>query len=258
MSSEEILTKPFPSPDSVFHYGSDPNQFVHVRVPEGAGPHPILFFIHGGFWRARYDLGYAGHLCSALKKHGIATWNVEYRRVGNPGGGWPATFEDVHSAYKAVLNSQRHDKAPRLDLNRLCIAGHSAGGQLALCLSAHEPGIRSVISLAGVVDLRRAWELHLSNDAVSEFLGGPPSRVPEIYSAASPAEVHIQAKQILLHGTNDDSVPCDLSANYVQRKKKSGENVELITFENTGHFELVDPESNVWSTVLEYVRASFR
>jgi dipeptidyl aminopeptidase/acylaminoacyl peptidase len=256
VSSEEILSKPVPPPDSVFYYGSDPNQFLHIRVPERGGPHPVVFFIHGGFWRAKYDLGYTGHLCSALKKHGIAAWNVEYRRVGNPGGGWHGTFEDIRSAYHGLLNLRGRDKVPLFDLKRICIAGHSAGAQLALCLAAHEPGIRSVISLAGVVNLRRAWELHLSNDAVAEFLGGPPDQLPNIYCEASPAELHIQSKQILLHGTNDDSVPYELSSNYLKRKKESGEDVELITFENTGHFELVDPESAVWSSVLETFRTS--
>lgn len=255
MPGEEILRKEPTGPDFTFAYGADPNQFVHIRMPQGHRPHPVVFFLHGGYWRAKYDLGYAGHLCAALKEHGIATWNVEYRRVGNPGGGWPGTFEDASSAYRALLNSPKQNKTPVLDLDRVCIAGHSAGGQLALCLAAHESGIRSVISLAGVLDLHRAWELHLSNDAVAEFLGGPPSKVPDHYREASPAELRIRAKQKLLHGTSDDSVPCELSADYVKQKKESGEDVELITLENTGHFELVDPESAVWSTVLSTFRS---
>ncbi len=256
VESEDILIKAPSAPDFTFAYGADSNQFVHIRVPEGAGPHPILFFIHGGFWRAKYDLVYAGHLCAALKEQGIATWNVEYRRVGNLGGGWPGTFDDIRSAYQALLNSQKENSTPRLDLNRLCVAGHSAGGQLALCLAAHEPSIRRVISLAGVVDLRRAWELHLSSDAVAEFLGGPLSQVPHRYREASPAELEIQAAQQLLHGTSDDSVPYELSADYVRKKRSAGEDVELITFENTGHFELVDPASHAWTTVLSRFKAS--
>jgi len=88
-------------------YGADPNQFIDVRLPSGAGLHPIVFFIHGGYWRAKYDLTYAGHLCDALKKKGIATWNVEYRRVGNPGGGWPGTFEDIRSSLPASARAPR-------------------------------------------------------------------------------------------------------------------------------------------------------
>jgi acetyl esterase/lipase len=209
-----------------------------------------VFFIHGGYWRAKYDLTYAGHLCHALKIAGMATWNIEYRRVGNPGGGWPGTFEDVRSAYRA-LREHKNDSVARLDLTKLCVAGHSAGGHLALCLAAHEPSIKRVLSLAGVLDLRRAWELHLSNDAVAEFLGGTPALVPEHYREASPAECRIpQSVQKLVHGTADDSVPYEISKNYADRKKNSGENVELITLPQIGHFEIVDPNSTVWEQIL--------
>ncbi len=249
MQSDNILEKKPPAPDLRMPYGADPNQFIHVGVPAGPGPHPVVFFIHGGYWRAKYDLTYAGHLCEALKKAGIASWNVEYRRVGNPGGGWPGTFDDLRNAYRALYVHQ-NDMLVKLDLKRLCVAGHSAGGQLALCLAAHEPAIRRVLSLAGVLDLHRAWELHLSNNAVVEFLGGKPADVPEHYREASPAERPIpNTIQKLVHGTSDDAVPYELSKSYAEQKKKSGENVELITLPQTGHFEIVDPGSAVWPKI---------
>jgi acetyl esterase/lipase len=241
----DILTRKPPEPDLRIAYGADPNQFVDVRLPRARGPHPVVFFIHGGYWRVKYDLAYAGHLCSALAKAGIATWNIEYRRVGNAGGGWPGTFEDVRSAYQK-LHSGKHEVAEHLDLHRVCVAGHSAGGHLALCLAAFEKSVTRVFSLAGVIDLRRAWELHLSNDAVVEFLGGPPAEVPEHYREASPIEHRIPALQKLVHGTTDYSVPYEISKRYAEAKKKSGEQVDLITLNDIGHFEIVDPESTVW------------
>lgn len=249
MSSEDILSRKPPEPDLTITYGGDPNQFVHVRLPEGKGPHPVVFFIHGGYWRAKYDLAYAGHLCHALKLAGISSWNVEYRRVGNPGGGWPGTFEDLRSALRTLADAQATKTLPPLELKRLCVAGHSAGGQLALALAAHEPSVTRVLSLAGVLDLRRGYELHLSNDAVAGFLGGSPAQVPDHYREASPAELKIRAVQKLVHGTEDDSVPYELSQNYSERKKKAGESVELITLPKVGHFEIVDPSSKVWSKV---------
>jgi acetyl esterase/lipase len=246
MQSEAILEKRPPKADSRFAYGADPNQFVDVRIPDGKGPHPVVFFVHGGYWRARYDLTHTGHLCAALKKSGIASWNIEYRRVGQPGGGWPGTFEDVRAAYR-TLNERR--KAMQLDLERVCVAGHSAGGQLALCLAAHEKSVKLVVSLAGVLDLHRAWELHLSNDAAMQFLGGSPQQVPEHYREASPAAQKIRAVQKLVHGTRDDSVPYEISKNYAERKSKSGEHADLLTLPDIGHFEIVDPESAVWSKV---------
>ncbi len=249
MQSEDILSKKPPEPDLRFPYGQDPNQFVDVRIPAGKGPHPVVFFIHGGYWRAKYDLTYAGHLCDALKKAGIATWNVEYRRVGNAGGGWPGTFEDIRTAYHALVE-HKNDSIAKLDLKKLCVAGHSAGGQLALCLAAFESSVTHVLSLAGVLDLHRAWELHLSNDAVVEFLGGSPTEVPDHYREASPAERPIpHARQKLIHGTADDAVPYEITKNYATRKKAAGEHVDLITLPNTGHFEIVDPGSNAWKQV---------
>ena len=251
MTSEDVLNEKPPDPDLRLPYGQDPNQFVDVRVPPGKGPHPVVLFIHGGYWRAKYDLTYAGHLCAALKKIGIATWNVEYRRVGNSGGGWPGTFEDIRSAYRALHEHQKKNAAT-LDLTRVCVAGHSAGGHLALCLAAFEKTVTKVLSLAGVLDLRRGWELHLSNDAVAAFLGGSPSEVPDHYREASPAERPIpQAVQKLVHGTADESVPYEISKNYTTNKKKAGENVELITPPDIGHFEIVDPGSAVWPKVQE-------
>src|SRR5215467_10065994 len=151
VQSESILSKKPPDPDLRLPYGQDANQFIDVRLPAGKGPHPVVLFIHGGYWRAKYDLTYAGHLCGALRKAGVATWNVEYRRVGNPGGGWPGTFEDIRSAYRMMVETQPiKDSPPVFDLSRVVVAGHSAGGQLALCLAAHEKSVKHVISLAGV------------------------------------------------------------------------------------------------------------
>jgi pimeloyl-ACP methyl ester carboxylesterase len=107
-----------------------------------------------------------------------------------------------------------------------------------------------VLSLAGVLDLRRAWELHLSNDAAAAFLGGSPTEVPDHYREASPAERSIpRASQKLIHGTADQDVPYEISQSYADKKKKLGEHIELIMLQNIGHFEIVDPGSSVWKQV---------
>ncbi|MBI3476068.1 MAG: alpha/beta hydrolase [Acidobacteria bacterium] len=247
MSAEDILSLPPPAADQRVAYGEDPNQFVDVRVPGGKGPFPALLNIHGGFWRAKYDLVHAGHLCEALRSAGVATFNIEYRRVGNEGGGWPGSFADIRSAYNYIR--QAHGRF-HLDEKRVTAMGHSAGGQLALCLAGHEPSLQSAISLAGVVDLKRTFTLHLSNDAVVEFLGGTPSEVPEHYHEADPMELRVpRARQWLLHGTKDDTVPVSFSRDYAAAKKKTGETVELIEVAQAGHFDFIDPRSEAFKNV---------
>jgi acetyl esterase/lipase len=251
VSAEDILSQPQPSPDERVAYGADSNQFLEARLPHTKAPHPVLLNIHGGYWRAKYGLAHAGHLCEALRAAGVATFNVEYRRVGNPGGGWPGTFEDIRSAYRFL---QQERSRFQLDLDRLVVMGHSAGGQLALCLAAHETSVHTsvhrVISLAGVVDLKKAFALHLSNDAAAEFMGGKPDAVPEHYREADPMEFSIpQTRQWLLHGTEDDTVPPEFSRNYVAQKKKAGEAVELLEIQRAGHFDLIDPVSEAFRQV---------
>jgi acetyl esterase/lipase len=255
VSAEDILTRPQPAPDRRIAYGADPNQFLEVRLPGTPGPHPVLLNIHGGFWRSKYDLAHAGHFCEALRQVGFATFNVEYRRVGNNGGGWPGTFADIRAAYRFV----RQDYSRfHLDLERLAVAGHSAGGQLALCLAAHETSIHRAISLAGVVDLKKAFAMHLSHNAVVEFLGGKPEAVPDHYREADPTELSIaQARQWLVHGSDDDMVPPQFSRDYVTQKKKAGESVELVQISGAGHFDLINPSSKAFKQVRSTISAAF-
>jgi acetyl esterase/lipase len=249
--SNDILTLPPPPADARLPYGTDHNQFGELRLPQGRGPFTVVMNIHGGYWRARYDLAHAGHLCAALTAKGLATWNLEYRRVGNEGGGWPGTFEDIARGYRFLPQIA---KRYNLDTEKTLVMGHSAGAQLALCLAAHEPNVKHVISLAGVVDLQRAWEQHLSNDAVVEFLGGKPKDVPEHYRDADPLELSIKhATQWLIHGLADDMVPPDFSHNYAEQKKKVGEDVHLLEVSQAGHFELIDPHSVAWPKVEQTV-----
>ncbi len=249
-SSQDILSLTPPKADSRVAYGSDENQFVDLRLPKGKEPHPLAINIHGGFWRAKYDLRYGGHLCAALTAKGIATANLEYRRVGTAGGGWPGTFADIRAAYQFLLQSARQHE---FDVRRFIVMGHSAGGQLALCLAAHETGIKAVISLAGVVDLQRAYALHLSKDAVVEFLGGTPAEVGDHYREADPMKVAIEARQWLVHGSADDTVPPAFSRGYVSAKQKMKEDVRLVEIAGAGHFDLVDPRSGAWKEVEKVV-----
>jgi acetyl esterase/lipase len=255
--SDDILALAPPPADRRVAYGSDPNQFIDLRLPNSKDKKcPLVINIHGGFWRAKYNLDHAGHLCAALTARGLATANVEYRRVGNEGGAWPGTFADIRSAYSfLVQNAHQHN----FDVQRIAAMGHSAGGQLAVCLAAHEPGVTRIVSLAGVVDLRRAYQLHLSNDAVVEFLRGTPIEVPDHYREADPMQLAIpQARQWLIHGSADDTVPVDFSRAYVAYKQKrtgkDKEDVHLVEISGADHFDLIDPRSQAWKEVEQTVQ----
>lgn len=231
-------------------YGTDPHQFGDLRLPSGKGPFPILMNIHGGYWRAKYDLDHAGPLCEALTAKGLATFNLEYRRVGHEGGGWPGSFEDVAAGYRFLL--QLGHRYP-LDATRIVVMGHSAGGHLALWLGAQVPEARRVVSLAGVVDLQRAFDQHLSHDAVVDFMGGAPADVPERYQNADPMTRPSSVAQWLIHGLEDDSVSASFSRGYVDLKRTKGEDVHLVEIPRAGHFDLIDPQSPAWAAVEETV-----
>ena len=255
-----ILDLPPPAAEHRLVYGTLSTQFADLRVPDGAGPHPVVIIIHGGYWRVRYGLEYLGHLCERLRAHGYATWNVEYRRIGEEGGGWPNTFLDVASAADALRDIAVNYS---LDHRRVFALGHSAGGHLASWLASRSripvgsilyadspTQLRGVISLAGVLDLHLAYEWKLSNGAASELLGGSPLNYPERYDAASPAALlPTGVPHLLIHGHKDDNVPHKLSRRYAQRAREAGDEVRLLSPRNATHFDVVDPRSPRWPPV---------
>ena len=250
-----------PSFDKRIEYGPDPQHFAELRLPDGAGPFPFLFVIHGGFWQSAYDLKHIGSLCTALTNKGIVTCNLEYRRVGNPGGGWPGTFQDVSLATDHIMGTVSSD--PRVDIARAAVIGHSAGGHLAQWLasthrvpkasplhSAQKYRLVRAVSLAGVCDLRTAWKQRLGNGAVTKLMGGTPDQYPERFDAGSPIELLPSgSRQVLIHGTDDDIVPISQSGKFVEKAEQLGDRPTLVRLKGVGHFELIDPESEAWSKV---------
>jgi acetyl esterase/lipase len=257
----DILDRISPPRGKVIYYGRDSQQFAELRFPSGEGPFPLLFVIHGGFWLAAYDLQHISHLCVELTSRGIATCNIEYRRVGQEGGGWPGTFLDVAEAVEYFGKWMSRER--KVDMTRAAVMGHSAGGHLALWLGGRhrlpktsvlygdqKPWLIPVISLAGVSDLRTAWSLHLGSGAVERLIGGSPDRYPERYSEASPIELlPMGLRLILIHGLEDDRVPIVQSERFIQSAKAAGDKASLISLDGVGHFELIDPESKAWDAV---------
>jgi acetyl esterase/lipase len=247
-------------------YGAESLQFGELYVPNGPGPHPVVILIHGGFWRAAYRLTLMQGLAGDLVQSRIAVWNIEYRCVGDAGGGWPGTLQDVARAtdYLATL-------APTyaLDLARVVTVGHSAGGQLALWLAARSRlqktgqlrmsntplHLAGAIILAGTSDLKLVWQLNLGHGAASDFLGGSPDKVPERYAMASPAALlPLDIPQVLIHGNRDDLVPLIVSQAYAQKADRAGDRVTLIELPGADHFVLIDPTSAAWKITIAAIQ----
>lgn len=247
-------------------YGDDPLQFGELQMPEGAGPHPVIVFIHGGCWLAKYDITDSRPLATAMKESGFAVWNLEYRRVGNPGGGYPGTLVDIGAGadHLRVL-AQTHP----LDLSRIVLMGHSAGGHLALWTAArrripvehtlHQPDpipVNGVVALAPASDLALLHEGKQCDHVADKLLGGSPSEVPERYRFADTAQMApIGVPQILILGDHD-TVWTPVGRAYLESARAAGDTqITPVAARESGHFEMIDPSTSTFSLVLEAARS---
>jgi acetyl esterase/lipase len=237
-------------------YGTDPEQFGELRLPVGSGPHPAIVYVHGGGYRSSITLAGAAGMCASLTARGYATWSIEYRRIGN-GGGWPTTFEDVLSA-AAHLHTLAVEA--NIDLQRVLVAGQSAGGQLALWLAsgghgmvrehAPLPAFRAVVALAPASNLRSS----AANPSapIQSVMGGSPQEVSERYAAVSPIELaSISGPQLIVHGTADTVVPYAMSQAYIAAASARGDQVQLVTVEGAEHLDLWNPASAAFGQVVD-------
>ena len=254
LSWSELSALPLPPAAKQIAYGSGPQQFGELRLPKGAGPFPVIVVVHGGCWQNEFDYHYMTRLAAWLADRGVATWTIEYRRVGDPGGGWPGTFLDVA---QATDHLRKIAKDAPLDLQRVYAAGHSAGGELALWLAsrARNPQgsvlyaadplpIRGVLGLAAITDLQayRVGPPGSCHASVDKLLGGETEEVPARYAAASPVQrLPLGVPQIFIQGEEDPIVdPASVRA-YVQVAMRAGDRAEIIPLPEAGHFESSTP-----------------
>jgi acetyl esterase/lipase len=268
----DLATVPVPAGAVKLSYGNDPLQFGELRVPKSKGPHPVAIVIHGGCWMAKLGtmdpravaIDNMRPLANALTEAGIATWNIEYRRLGDAGGGWPGSFQDVAAAADFVRTVADKDQ---LDLKRVISIGHSAGGHFALWLAgrkriAKDSELYSVnpLSLAGVVDLHGPGDLKASlaiqqpvcgSPVITNLIGGSPEQQPDRYRAASPIELlPLGVRQVFLAGRMFGPQ----APGYEAAAKKAGESIQ-VSVSDSGHFVFIDPASAMWPTVLRSVRS---
>jgi acetyl esterase/lipase len=250
--SRTVLTRSARPPDYTVRYGDHPDQVADVRTPRagtGGKPSTLVIFVHGGFWRQSYDRAHAGPLADALADAGYLVATPEYRRVGAPGGGWPGTLDDVGAAVVAVPGLL--DGPPPA---RVVLSGHSAGGHLALWAAprlAEVAALAGVVALAPVADLRTAHAMGLGGGAVAELLGGGPDDEPDRYAVADPVSLlPLGSRLLLVHGARDAQVPIELSRRFVLEAQGAGDTVDLVELPTGDHFDVIDPLSEAWPTVL--------
>lgn len=227
-------------------YGDHPSQIIHRHEPRrGAGPAPVAVLLHGGWWRDLHDAHLMAPLAEDLTAAGWFVWNIEYRRTGTDGGGWPQTADDVARALDLLTATA--DREDGLDTSRVVAIGHSAGGHLAL-MTAADSLVTSVVALAPITDMRRCADAGLGEDAVAPFLGPDPT--PELYTESSPLRrLPIGVPQLIVHGAADQRVPVEHSRDYVAAARAAGDPVEYREIAGADHFAVIDPAHTAWRTV---------
>ena len=251
LTLETLAALPLPVPAARIHYGSGPQQFGELRLPEGSEPHPVVLIIHGGCWRNRHSLDYITRLSAWITTElALATWTIEYRRLGDSGGGWPGTFQDVAAGADFIAELAR---VHPLDHTRVLAAGHSAGGQLALWLATRNRlaaagelhcatplAVGGVLGLAAITDLDtyRFGPPDSCNAAVEVLLGGPPETCAERYADTSPMRrLPVKVPCAFIQGSLDPTVPDTSVHTFINHAQRAGDDCRLWTLPECGHFE---------------------
>ena len=246
-----MLTRPTEPPDAVLRYATHDDGLVDVHLPaerlRGRRPRPLLVNVHGGFWRQEYDRVHARPFAHGLVAEGFVVANLEYRR--GPGS-WSATSEDLDTALAALPGLLA---GIGVETTSVTLTGHSAGGHLVLWLANQPHAVDRVVALAPVGNLRAAVAHEMGAGAAASFLGGTPDELPEVYDAADPAtrmRTRPDAAVVVVHGDRDDDVPVESSRGLAARFDW----LDYRELPGADHFDVIDPRSSWWTSVLDAVR----
>ncbi|HEY5799251.1 MAG TPA: alpha/beta hydrolase [Burkholderiaceae bacterium] len=279
LSWRDILARGTPpAPDQVLSYGAQATQTAQLWLPKTAPgvPLPVAVLIHGGCWLSDYPgPELVAYLADALRNKGMAVWSITYRRVGLKenvqGGGYPHTFDDVGAAldYLRVL-APRHG----LDLDRIVVTGHSAGGHLALWAASrprlpHDSPlykaaalpVRAAVSIAGLPDLAYALDAsaHACGTGTVAKLVDLDKRGKQAYRDTSPQEMlPLGVAQSMIAGVYDGIAPPVHGWRYRSQAQAKGEQVALLNLEDAGHFELIAPWTPAGKAVVEAIAGAVR
>ena len=235
------------APDLVQAYAAgSPHQTGELRVPKGRGPFPVAMLVHGGCYTA--GLGSTsdmGGLASWLADHGVASWTIDYRELGS-GGGWPTTFEDWAAglAHLKVLAKDRP-----LDLARISVIGHSAGGTAAAWLASGNrgdaivvrdlPRVRSAVVVDGPPVLSEMIGVDAAacgKPVIVPLMGGTPEQLPSRYMMVDPRRNALTVKRFTLVAA---AMPA--SSTVLDDLSRRGIATELVTLPDRNHFDMLVP-----------------
>lgn len=270
LSAGDIDTLPLQQLGERIAYGADSLHFGELRLPSGlaAGSRaPVAIVVHGGCWTAAFaTVRNTAPLADALAAHGVATWNVEYRRGDSPGGGWPGTMQDVAQAADHLRAlAARYP----IDTTRIVAVGHSAGGQLSLWLAQrhtipstsplHSPSplrVQAVVSLGGVTDLEEfaVRTARGCGSGVPRLLSAAPQTVPERVAEASPIRrLPLGVPSVHIAGAQDAIAPDSVRAAYVRAAIAAGDSATTKITVPGGHFEVLSPRTAAGETAIRAV-----
>jgi len=266
MTLEQYMALQGPAPTAHIPYGTAASQYVELFRPTGSGVFPVVVLVHGGCWQTEFGgIKQFRNMAGALMAEGIAVWNVEYRRVDEPGGGYPGTYEDMISALEALTaNAKSH----QLDTARIVAVGHSAGGHMVQWSAAraripsssplYRPNplpLIHVISLGGINDLR-AWT-DLCGFPVVKLTGTPSPARPNVFADTNPSEMlPTGGRTVLITGELDRQVPSDVAFRFAARAKTAGDAAEVIVLPGASHFDEAAATSPSWPITLSRIKSA--
>lgn len=272
LSWNDLTSRPLPQPTAQISYGENAAQVVDIWLPEGAGPHALVLMIHGGCWqKAIADRTLMNYAAENLRARGLAVWNIEYRGVDEPGGGYPGTFLDVAAAADAI---SEHAEDYNLNADRIVAFGHSAGGHLAAWLAARgninqasplagapPPGLHGVVNSGGLADLEASLPVTLESCLanIADDLTGPASELrPDVYADTSPATLQpAPAIQVSANGDSDRIAPSELGQGYTELVSDAGGTARFVELPASGHVELITPGTVAFETQADLIAALF-
>jgi acetyl esterase/lipase len=272
MTLADYLALKGPVPNATFAYGSAPSQYAELFLPGGRGPFPVAVLVHGGCWTKEFGgITQLRNLAAALAERGIASWNVEYRRVDEPGGGYPGTYQDMNAAL--AMLAQQAQRYP-LDLSRLAAVGHSAGGQLVQWMAGRpripatsplyqvDPlPVKNVVSLGGLADLRREQTLIKTScdREIGQLTGAPSDKRPDVFSDTNAGDLMPNgSRTILVTGALDVISPPRVAHDFARRARAAGDAAEVVILPGASHYDEVAASSHAWPRVLQAIESALK